>query len=993
MTLGVVTSLIVAVWVFTVRSIDTQQTEIFNRVSARVTNQALTFSEQIGRQILAIDQTLLALSSIWESDPAGFGLATWRTRMVSVSGISRDVLLVDADGIVRQASIPAAVGESVADRDFFRTATEQPSTRGRLFIGATTIDPIFRVWQMNVSRALRGPDGSFAGMLVMDYRTTALAEVFAQTNVGANGQVILLGLTDGLVRAAVGPDQVDPEASQQATQMFRVLRRDPNGMWIGPSPSDAVVRIHAFREIPGRDLAVIVAMEEARAMEPATEWRFQARAFAGGITVLLVMIVFMTFRTARQARSREAVLAEERAVLAAANAQLEVARAEATAKTEQLEATLRGMTDGVSMVDAHMCLVEWNARFPEIAGVPPDALRIGMPMEEILRLQARGGQFGNVDTEAEVVRRMAALRAGQYGITQRRTPDGRVLELRRNRLPDGGFVTLYSDITAHKRAEDALRDARAAAEEANAAKSRFVAIVSHEIRTPLNGLLNTLRLLSDSNLPPAQRMVVDMARASGDALSSLINDILEMSRAEAGQLTLRPSVFAPRGVLEASLEVFQAQAIARGIRFHLDIADDVPAELRTDPGRVRQILLNLLSNAVKFADPGEVRLLAWMETAAAGNRRLLGLAVRDHGPLIPEADRLTLFRPFARLERPEGAEVAGTGLGLSICHALAEALGGAIGCEPWTAPDGTVGNSFWLVLPVEVPAAAAPPAPGPEPDFHLTEPLRLTDLTPPVRRTRILLVEDVRTNQVVTATLLRRRGHMVDLAASGQEAIAAARRTPYDIILMDIFMPGMSGQEATRHIRDLGGPAATVPIVALTANVATHDAEVFSKAGMSGVLGKPASIEDLTEALRAYVWAPKAPPPPETEADESAEPAPDTRSILAEERVEELVANLPRETLQRLVQECLTDLDLRMPALRRAVASGAPGAIVAQTHAMVGMASSYGLAALEDSLRVIMNAARDGVQSTLPSDAVRRVEADLARGSAALRAIVEKEVA
>ena len=993
MTLGVVTCLILAVWVFTVRSIDTQRTEIVNRISARVSNQALTFSEQIGRQILAIDQTLLALSSIWESDPAGFSLAAWRTRMVSVSGISRDVLLVDPTGIVRQSSISEAVGASVADRDFFRSAMEQPSTRDRLFIGAATLDPIFRVWHMNVSRVLRGPDGVFAGMLVMDYRTTALAEVLAQTNVGNNGLVALLGLTDGLIRAAVGPDRVDPEASWTATQMFRAMRRDPTGMWIGPSAADSVMRIHAFREIAGRDLVIVVAMDETRAMAPATEWGFQARAFAGGISLLLVVIVIMTFRAASQSRRREAVLAEERAVLAAANAQLEVARAEASAKTEQLEATLRGMTDGVSMVDAHLCLVAWNARFPEIAGVPPESLRIGMPMEEILRLQARGGQFGTVDPDAEVARRMAVLRSGQFGIAQRNTPDGRVLELRRNRLADGGFVTLYSDITAHKRAEDALRDARAAAEEANAAKSRFVAIVSHEIRTPLNGLLNTLRLLSDSNLPPAQRMVVDMARASGDALSSLINDILEMSRAEAGQLTLRPSVFAPRGVLEASLEVFQAQAIARGIRFHLDIADDVPAELRTDPGRLRQILLNLLSNAVKFADPGDVRLLAWMEPHAAGNRRLLGLAVRDHGPLIPEADRLTLFRPFARLDRGEGAEVAGTGLGLSICHALAVALGGAIGCEPWTAPDGTVGNSFWLVLPVEVPAPAEPPAPTPEPDFHLSEPLRPADLTPPVRRTRILLVEDVRTNQIVTATLLRRRGHMVDLAASGQEAIEAARRTPYDIILMDIFMPGMSGQEATRHIRDLGGASATVPIVALTANVATHDAEVFRKAGMSGVLGKPASIEDLTEVLRSYVWAPKLPPALAAEPAATVDPEPDTRPVLAEERVSELVANLPRETLLRLVEECLTDLDLRMPALRRAVASGAPGAIVAHSHAMVGMAAGYGLAALEDSLRVIMNAARDGEQSGLPPDAVRRVEADLARGSAALRAMVKKEVA
>lgn len=996
--------LIVATWIFTVRSIETQRTEVFNRVAARITNQALTFSEQIGRQVLAMDQTLRALGSLWERDPAQFDLDAWRGSMVSASGVSRDVLLVDEKGVVLQSSVAEAVGQSVADRDYYRAATEDPAARGRLFIGAATIDPIIRAWHMNVSRTLRHHDGSFAGMLVVDWRVSALAEVFSQTNVDLNGLVALIGLSDGLIRSAVGLERVDPESSLQSTAMFNALRTDPNGLWVGPSAPDSVPRIHGFRVITNRDLAIVVAMDEARAMLPVAEWRFQAQAFAGGLTVLLIVIVAMTFLTARQARRREAALAEERAVLAAANAQLEVARAEATAKTEQLEATLRGMTDGVSMVDAHLCLVEWNARFPEIAGVPADALRVGMPMEEILRLQVRGGQFGDVDPDAEVNRRMAVLRTGRFGVTQRRTPDGRVLELRRNRLPDGGFVTLYSDITARKRAEDALREARQAAEAANEAKSRFVAIVSHEIRTPLNGLLNALRLLADGDLPPAQRIVVDMARASGDALSSLINDILEMTRAEAGQLTLRPSVFATRALLEAALEVFQAQAMARGITFHLDIADDVPAELRTDPGRLRQILLNLLSNAVKFADPGEVWLRAWMQPNRTGSPRLLGLAVRDQGPLIPEADGRTLFRPFARLDRPEGRDVAGTGLGLSICRALAEAMGGTIGCSPWTAldgigldggvPEGSGGNSFWLVVPVEVTLPAETPAEIGGSVAVDGKPLLTADLVRPLPRTRILLVEDVRTNQIVTATLLRRRGHMVDLASSGQAAIEAARHTPYDIILMDIFMPGMSGQEAARHLRDLGGPLARVPIVALTANVAEHDNDVFREAGMSGVLGKPVSLEELTAALGDYVWTPRhaVQRPSERDKPLNGSMAGD-RPILAEERIAELLANLPRDTLRTLLEECLIDLDLRLPALRRAVAAGVPAAIVAHSHAMVGMASSYGMAALENSLRTIMLAARDGMPATLGAGAIRLVEDDLARAGAALRAIIQKEVA
>lgn len=916
---------------------------------------------------------------------------------MSVSGISRDVLLVDERGIVRQSSIADAVGKNVSDRDFFRAALDDPGSRERLFIGAATLDDLVRVWHMNVSRALRYADGSFAGMVVMDYRSSALAEVFSQTNVDENGLVALIGEADGLIRAAVGPPTVDPEAVQLGTPMMTALRANPNGIWIGPSSPDSVPRVHAFRAIPERGLAVVVAMDESRAMAPAADWRFQARAFAVGITVALIVIVLMTYHASRAARRREAALAEDRATLAQTIAQLEIARSEASVKTEQLEATLRGMTDGVSMVDGHFCLVEWNQRFPEIIGVPASMLRVGTPMEEILRAQARGGQFGDVDVEAEVRRRMDVLRAGRFGITQRRTPDGRVLELRRNGLPDGGFVTLYSDITAHKRTEEALQEARQVAEDANIEKSRFVAIVSHEIRTPLNGLLNTLRLLADSNLPPAQRPILDMARASGDALSSLINDILEMSRAEAGELALRRSVFGLRDVLEASLEVFQSLATARGIRFHLDIADDMPPLLRTDPARVRQILLNLLSNAVKFANPGEVRLVAAMDGMTRG-QGILRLAVRDEGPVIPASDRTRLFRPFSRLERDAGRDVGGTGLGLAICLSLTDAMGGRIGCEPWTTPGGIVGNEFWLTLPVELP----PPTPAvivapPSDDYEPPVAIEPADLARPLPRTRILLVEDVRANQLITAMLLRRVGHMVDVADDGPAAIAAARRSPYDVTFMDIFMPGMSGYEATRHIRETGGLLARVPIIALTANASDHDDDLFQAAGFSGVLPKPVSIEQLSEALRDHAWMTQTRTPaadtPAAAGDVPGE-APgdipdhgpvDPGPVLATERLAELVSNLPNDALLDMVEECLIDLDLRLPALRSAITAGVPGAIVAHSHAMMGMASSYGMEALERVLRPIVVAARDGDVSAFGPETILAVEAELARSAVALK--------
>lgn len=986
--------LIALTWTFTTRSIEAQRIEISDRVTATLTNQAFTFSEQVGRQILSLDQTLRILTRAWEADPEHFNLEAWRSRAVSVAGISRDVLLVDRSGVVRQSSLTDAIGRSVADRGYFRDALEHQSVPDQLFISPATIDPLIRLWHLSAARTLHYPDGSFGGVIVLDYRMSALTSIFGHANVGSGGEAMLIGIGDGRVRAAVGPATVDPEATLDGTPLFSVLRGAASGIWVGPSPSDTVVRIHAFRTVPGRDLAVVVAMVEQTAMAPALQWQFQARLFAAGVTVLLLVIAGMTLRSARTAQRREAALAEDRAVLAAANAQLEVARAEAVAKTEQLEATLAGMTDGVAMIDGHMCLVEWNARFPEIAGIPGDILRVGLPMEEILRAQARSGQFGPVDVETEVARRMARLRAGRFGVVERQKPDGTIMELRRNRLPDGGFVTLYSDITDRKHAENALREARAAAEAANVAKSRFVAIVSHEIRTPLNALLNTLRLLPDSAVEPSQRPLLDMARQSGDALSSLINDILDMSRAEAGQLSLRPSLFIWRGLCEGALEVFRAQAAVRGIRFVLDVADDVPTEWFTDPGRLRQVLLNLLSNAVKFSDSGEVRLITRMDIV--DGREWVSLVVRDPGPAIPQAERELLFRPFSRLERGEEGDPVGSGLGLAICRHLVELMGGSIGCEAWTNNDGHSGNAFFIRLPLGlVPGRGLPLQPGAlgeqQPGSHAAPPPR------PAPRTRILLVEDIPANQIVTATLLRRDGHMVDVCRNGEEAIRAVDRTPYDLVLMDIFMPGMSGQEATQRIRAVRGPAAKAPIIALTAHVSADDEARFRAAGMDGMLSKPVALADLRGTIAQHVWGhevgaqpsvtgPRAEHSPVAEGN-GASP------VLAGERIAELRANLPPETFATLVDECISDLEHRMPALRRALTLATPGSVSAQAHAMVGIAAGYGLVALETRLRDVMDAARTGRSTAFNIDAIASIEAELARAVAALRKTAEQEVA
>ncbi|MEA2739312.1 MAG: hypothetical protein QOH05_2619, partial [Acetobacteraceae bacterium] len=857
--------LIALTWIGTMREIRVEQQDNTARVVATLSNQALSFTEQINRQMLALDQTLRILVAAWEADPGHFSLEAWRNQTVALQGISLDIVLTDENGTIRQSTVNEAINQNASGLDYFRVLADPADTGDTLYIGPATIDGIMRQWHMNVARSLHHSDGSFAGVIDADYRIAAITDVFSQTDLGAGAFMTLASLDDGKLRGAVGPATIDPDASIDNTPMFAAVRDAASGIWIGPSANDAVQRIHAFRHLPGRNFTVIVAMNEEVAMRPATAWRERAEAFANCIAALLAVLALVLLRGIWLARRRKVEIAEARATLAASNAQVEVARALAAAKAEQLEATLAGMTDGVSVIDAHMCLVEWNARFPTIAGVPAEILRFGMPLEEIIRAQIKTGQFGAVtDPEAEVERQVARLRVARFGVTQRRRSDGHTVELRRNRLPDGGFVTLLADITERKLAEDALRQARAEAGAANTAKSRFMAIVIQEIRAPLGTLLDTLKLFSSAAPAPVRPALLATAHQTGDRLLGLVDDILDLSRIEAGQLAIQPSVFELAPLLENVAEAVAARAMERGVTIGVTIAEGAPATLLTDPGRLRQMLLALLSTVAGHAHPGTLWLIA---EPAQGPQEAVQLVVRDAGPVMAPDVRAGLFHPLSRRDQPQDDDLASAGLRLSLCHQLTTLMGGTIGCDVWQAADRAGGNTFRIILP----ASVLPFRPAPvwvdtvgttaQPERLSTDPVAeqavVADGVPrrPSPRTRVLLADDVVANQRVTATLLRREGHHVDIAADGPAAIKAVRSTPYDLVFMDIFMPGMTGQEATRIVRTLPEPARSIPIIALTAGATAEDEARFRAAGMNGVLSKPVSLVELLDAVDKHVWS------------------------------------------------------------------------------------------------------------------------------------------
>jgi signal transduction histidine kinase/ActR/RegA family two-component response regulator len=988
-----VVALILLAWFGCFSAITAEREGTEARVEAAVGVEALAFEEQVRRQLLALDQTLRFLRREQEANPSGFDLAAWRAQATLLNEVPGTLFLVDENGRLRDAGGAAAAALDVSSTAMFRALLAATDANDRMYVGPATQDQLAPGWHLDLALRLRHPDGAFGGAIGITYPTAALTRFFRESHLRPDDMIAVVGTGDARLRAAVGPVPAEPDADLRASAMLLATQQMPDGEWIGPSAPDGIDRIHAFRRVPDQDLEVVVGVERNAALAAASIWAKGAEFFAGAITALVLLMAWLLLREAHAAHRRAESLDKERARLAASNAELEAAKARADAKTAQLEATLAGMTDGVAMVDAGHCLMEWNDQFPEISGVPAELLRIGAAMEELVRAQAEAGEFGPVDVEAEVARRVRLLRSGRLSETNERArPDGRIIELRRNHLPDGGMVTLYTDITARKQVENALRVARTAAEEASAAKARFVAIVSHEIRTPLNALLNSLLLLAEGELIPPQRALLDLARQSGDALLDLMNDILDMSRLEAGQLALRASVFALRPLLTNAVEMMRPLAARRGITLHLALEAQMPHLLFTDPVRLRQVLLNLLSNAAKYAAPGEVKLIA--ESLATDGAPLLRLAVRDQGPAIPEAERARLFQPFSQLDQsgqsgqsgqPGAAVPPGSGLGLAICRLLATLMGGAVGCEtvelsPMGQPR-RAGNEFWLSLPIEpLPADAVASADRP--------PAAL----PVLPHSRILLVEDVIASRIVVACLLRRVGHMVDTAASGEAAIAAVSHRPYDVVLMDVHMPGMSGIDTARQIRILPGAAGGVPIIALTATVSPEDTVQCRAAGMNGLVSKPATLADLLNAIGRHAWPGRSTRAgePATAAAHPPAGAPDV-PVLATARLDELRRHLAPTILGKLAEDSLLDLGQRLPALRDALGSGDAEAILLVAHAMAGVAGSYAMAALEARLHAVMEAARQHN----PAEAVSLAEdlgSDLAQAAAALRGSLRIEL-
>jgi PAS domain S-box-containing protein len=725
-------------------------------------------------------------------------------------------------------------GLMVDDRDYFKRLRDNPSLEwvmSKPLVGRITGKSL-----VVIARRLPDVRGEFAGIAYAGIDLDYFQQRFAGLRIGEQGSITLRDADLALLARVPWDRAVAERGSTNLSRDFRqVLASSPEaGSYVsGETSIDGVRRLHAYRFNPDYRFYVNVGVPEEYFLQP---WQAQRRVILALLALFIVLsgaTLFMMHRYASRLGERERILR-----------------------------TLFDTSDGaIFLVDPQGRIVLANERMSAMWGIPmaeligneyvslvhPDEREIGR--EKMLKLMASEIPF--VRLEREYIRRDGSMFWGFLCGRRLLDDQGKFV----------GLVGLITDIDESKRNAHELENyrqhleqlvqertaqleqARDAAESANRAKSAFLANMSHEIRTPMNAIVGLSHLLRREELAPRQADRLDKIMSSADHLLAIINDVLDISKIESGKLVLEQAPFRVVDVVEKIIGLNIDKASAKGLGFRT-VMGNLPPVLVGDCTRLCQALLNYVGNAIKFTESGTIVLRASVLDEDESSL-LARFEVQDSGIGIPDEVRQRLFRPFEQADGSTTRRYGGTGLGLVITRRLAELMGGQAGVDSVPGQ----GSTFWMTA--RFSKAASRVAPGAE---HAPASGESIAYDP---EARILLVEDEPLNREVASELIREiAGLPLDMAEDGEQAFAMAQVVRYDLILMDLQMPGMDGLEVTGRLRALPNYRET-PIVAMTANAFAEDRERCLAAGMNDHLAKPVAPDGLIRILQR--WLPKPP--------------------------------------------------------------------------------------------------------------------------------------
>lgn len=725
--------------------------------------------------------------------------------------------------------------------------------------------------------------------------------------------------------------------------------------------NDGISRILAFRAtwlpvIDGPDAALRSTLprmaDEARAtrgavrdatlagLEYFSELGYEQRdslgrsmARVGLLTVaLLAMLAVLSLALFRLARKSDAEARENRET------------------RERIETILSTSLDAIVVSDYAGRIIEYNGAAERVFGYTR-AEADGADMADLIipnhfreahregLARFRRGEkprfMGNGIIRLEAKRRDGTIFPVDVSLARAHSPSGEI------------YVAFLRDISERVRSEAALKRARDRAIAGEKQKAELLAVMSHEMRTPLNGMLGTLELVDEAALDARHQRYLRIVKDSGNVLLRHVNEVLDISRLDAGKMSLRKTAFDLIALLEETIDNQRQNASAHGNSLVLTPPNPELHHVYGDPDRVRQILLNLVSNAIKFTRNGQITI----EADCSNGLEAVELRVTDTGIGIAETDLDRIFEDFVTIDSTYGRSSSGTGLGLGISRRLATALDGELDVESEPG-DGSV---FWLRLPLAPTERVVEDALVP-----LTAPAKPAPIPPACT---ILLVEDNEINRIVGRELLEHDGHHVETAACGELALKLAESRAYDVVLLDISMPGMDGIDVARALRAGAGVNAGTPIIATTAHALPQEIEAFLSAGMQGVLIKPLALDAirraLTTAMTMEMPRPKRPVyGPVRYGDIDTAQISDMRRHLSSHRM--------TFVHDRFVEE-MTDF---LHALPEWLGSGDDGlaALASEAHRLSGSAAVLGAVPLAERLQAVHTKALSSDNATISAD-------------------------